>query len=198
MGTVTAMSTQGTQVARPLKILVPLIKDDLAKGKEAAEKAGMPYYQAAGEKMLEAKPQISGGFQDWVKRNFGITPRHAQNYMNLARATAGEQIGRAHPFNSLSEFMRHEGKEPYGKKSPHREWHKDVDHIADRARRDMERIREESLTRQQEREAEQKLALRLIDIGYKVLAKELHPDKGGSRDAMQRLTRVRDRLKQHA
>ena len=68
---------------------------------------------------------------------------------------------------------------------------------AERARREAERLREENLTRQEEREADRQLALRLIDIGYKVLAKELHPDKGGSRDAMQRLGRVRDRLKQH-
>ena len=54
------------------------------------------------------------------------------------------------------------------------------------------------LTRKQERDAEQKLALRLIDIGYKVLAQTLHPDKGGSRDAMARLNRVRDRLKECA
>jgi hypothetical protein len=31
------------------------------------------------------------------------------------------------------------------------------------------------------------LGLRLIDIGWKVLARELHPDKGGSREAMTRL-----------
>lgn len=39
------------------------------------------------------------------------------------------------------------------------------------------------------------LGLRLIDIGYKTLAKELHPDMGGSQDAMARLNRVRERLK---
>lgn len=50
----------------------------------------------------------------------------------------------------------------------------------------------------QEREAQRTLALRLIDIGYKVLAKELHPDAGGSKDAMARLHIVRDRLKSHA
>ena len=38
----------------------------------------------------------------------------------------------------------------------------------------------------------------VIDIGFKILVKELHPDKGGSSDAMSRLNRLRDRLKQHA
>jgi hypothetical protein len=48
------------------------------------------------------------------------------------------------------------------------------------------------------RASRRKLALRLIDIGFKILDKELHPDKGGSRNAMARLNRVRDRLKHHA
>lgn len=43
------------QVARPLHVLIPLIKEDLKQGDEAAKQAGMPFYRAAGEKMLEAK-----------------------------------------------------------------------------------------------------------------------------------------------
>jgi hypothetical protein len=43
-------------------------------------------------------------------------------------------------------------------------------------------------------EAQRALARRLIDIGYKALAKELHPDKGGSSEAMSRLGDVRRRL----
>ena len=39
------------------------------------------------------------------------------------------------------------------------------------------------------------LAIRVIDVGYKTLARELHPDKGGSDDTMARLNAVRDHLK---
>ena len=39
------------------------------------------------------------------------------------------------------------------------------------------------------------LAEKLIDIGYKGLAFELHPDKGGSAEAMARLNKVRQLLK---
>jgi hypothetical protein len=46
-----------------------------------------------------------------------------------------------------------------------------------------------------ELEARHRLALRMIEIGFTALAKELHPDKGGSEDAMARLSRVRNRLK---
>ena len=39
------------------------------------------------------------------------------------------------------------------------------------------------------------LARELIDIGYKALAKELHPDRGGSVESMAMLNRVRDRMR---
>jgi hypothetical protein len=67
-----------------------------------------------------------------------------------------------------------------------------------RASEAAERWDAEELSRQEERDAERKLALLVIDTGFKALASKLHPDKGGSRDAMARLNRVRDRLKQHA
>lgn len=195
-----AVMSSDKVLARPLNVLVPLIKEDLERGREASERAGMPYYQAAGEKMIEAKPQVSGGFEAWIKRNFGLGPTQARTYMSYARATIGKQNSTAvPPFTSLNDFKReYLGRHVPTSGAVRRDWQQPVDEIAERARREAERLREESLTRQQEREAECKLALRLIEIGFKVLAKELHPDSGGSRDAMQRLNRVRDRLRQHA
>lgn len=77
-----------------------------------------------------------------------------------------------------------------------REYTRAIDDIAQRARDEARRLAaEDNLTRMQERDAESKLGLRLISIGYRVLAKELHPDKGGSKEAMHRLGRVRDRLR---
>jgi hypothetical protein len=185
-------------VARPLKMLIPLIQEDLEQARQASERAGMPYYKAAGEKMLEAKPQLARGeFGPWLKRHFNIGYAHAERYMAFARATDDTQNPRVRGFSSFSDFMRKEGGDPgYGRVVRKRDWHEDVKGNIERARREAERIREADLTRQQEREAEKRLALRLIDIGYKVLAKELHPDKGGDREAMARLGRVRDRLKQ--
>jgi len=55
-----------------------------------------------------------------------------------------------------------------------------------------------SQERQKIRAAEQKLkqelARKIIQVGYRVLARELHPDLGGSKDAMTRLNEVRGRL----
>jgi hypothetical protein len=48
----------------------------------------------------------------------------------------------------------------------------------------------------EEREAQRKVAHRLIDIGYKALAREFHPDRPhGDADTMARLNRLRDKLK---
>jgi hypothetical protein len=57
--------------------------------------------------------------------------------------------------------------------------------------------RQAGLSWMEEHEAQHNLGRRLVDIGFKELASELHPDKvGGSHDAMARLNRVRDQLKQ--
>lgn len=186
-----ATRTEG-KVARPLNVLIPLIKEDL----KYAEEAGLPYKQAAGAKLREAKNQLSyGEWGSWLKRHFTLSQETARQYMNFAKATEGED-SRNLGFSSMNDFHRQTGSPAYRSVTSKQDWHEPVRANIDRARREAERIREENLTRQQERDAERQLALRLIDIGYKILAKELHPDKGGSRDAMQRLSRVRDRLKQ--
>lgn len=57
------------------------------------------------------------------------------------------------------------------------------------------RMREEAEEKEKERKLQCQLGLQLIDIGYKVLATRLHPDKGGSQEVMVRLIQVRDLLK---
>jgi hypothetical protein len=42
-----------------------------------------------------------------------------------------------------------------------------------------------------EREAQREMSRRMIDLGFKALAKELHPDLGGDHEAMARLNRAR-------
>jgi hypothetical protein len=54
---------------------------------------------------------------------------------------------------------------------------------------------QERQSRDDEVKLHRDLAEELIDIGYRALATRLHPDRGGSKDAMARLNRVRDELK---
>ncbi len=193
--------SESGRIARPLKVLVPLIQDDLKNGKEAAERAGMPYYQAAGEKLIEAKAQLKHGeFIPWVERNFGIKKNQSALYMSLAKHTQVEKLG-ATNFSSLSEFQRETGQKPadyntFASKKP--SWQEPVRQVIDRVDTESLNLKREELKRADERDVQRELALRLIDIGYKVLAQTLHPDKGGSREAMARLNAVRDRLKGNA
>jgi len=46
------------------------------------------------------------------------------------------------------------------------------------------------------RKADNELMMRLIARGYRSLAREYHPDTGGSHEAMLRLAEIRDQLKQ--
>jgi hypothetical protein len=99
-------------------------------------------------------------------------------------------------FSSLNEFHRQSGSSNYRSVTSKKDWHEPVKQIMSRV--DVETLRQGEMKRADERDAQHKLALQLIDIGYKALASKLHPDKGGSRDAMARLNQVRDRLKLHA
>jgi hypothetical protein len=189
--TTTAMTAeQGKEVARPLRVLVPLIRDDLSRANEA----GMPFYQAAGAKLLEAKSQLKHGeFKPWLQRNFDFSYSSAVQYMNFADR---DEKFRTLNFSSLNEFHRQSGSSNYRSVTSKKDWHEPVKQIMSRV--DVETLRQGEMKRADERDAQHKLALQLIDIGYKALASKLHPDKGGSRDAMARLNQVRDRLKLHA
>ncbi len=187
LGTTDATGTaEQKQIARPLHVLQPLIAKDLKAGREAAERAALPHYQAAGEKLIEAKAQLQHGhFQDWCKRNFKLKPRLAQYYMQLARANADDEKRNALRFSSLKDFIRQTSTPRYGPGPTPSE-----------SAQQHQRRMLETEERIAEREAERKLGFTLIDRGYKSLARELHPDKaGGSREAMTRLNRARDRLR---
>ena len=186
----TALAKQATrEVARPLKVLEKLIKEDI----EAGDKAGMDYWRSAGEKLNEARDghyeNDAAGFWKWAEKKFGKSQYSLRTWMALGALPASKV------FKSQRKFQIASGLSPTPNRI-HRDWARPVDDIADRARNEARRLAaEDALTHRQERDAEAKLGLRLIDIGYRVLAKELHPDKGGSREAMHRLGRVRDRLR---
>ena len=152
----------------------------------------MPYYAAAGAKMMEAKPQMPHGtFQSWVTRAFSITYRQARRYMQLAESKSDARV----TFGSLRASER-SARATAGTGKP--AWHEPVKEIVNRVDTPTLNVKREELKRADEREAQRLLGRQLIDIGYKVLARELHPDKGGSREAMTRLNAERDRLKLHA
>jgi Protein of unknown function (DUF3102) len=181
-----AKRDRGT-ISRPLKVLVPLIKLDLERG----DRAGMEYYADAGDKLIEAKDQVAHGYwAPWIKKNFALSDTTAKRYMRLARLRAEHvEIGRgtADLPRSLSEMdgdtkrvqERHHAESAY--KAVLRDLETDL-------------YTQEQQTRADEVKLHRDIALELIDVGFKALATRLHPDRGGSKEAMARLNRVRKEL----
>lgn len=176
-----AVRTTSKQISRPLKVLVPLIKHELVAGDEA----GLGHYRRAGEMLLEAREQLSGpSWTSWLSKNFELSRTTAFRYMKLAqrddRPVHGTPLYKALG-EQLSEAARRTGT---GRTI--RDFTSGVN---------VKRLADERQSRDEEVKLHRDLALKLIDLGYRALATRLHPDSGGSRDAMSRLNTVRNELK---
>lgn len=186
-----AILKQTRKITRPLKVLVPLIQHDL----EAGDRAGMQAYADAGDKLLEAKDQVSlGHWGSWLSKNFALASETARRYMRLARLR-GENADNGHGVTALPRSLR----EFDGATTRDRKRRK-----AERAYRSVLRAVEadtysqEEQTRDDEIRLHREIALQLIDVGFKALATRLHSDRGGSDEAMARLNRVRIDLNKFA
>lgn len=174
------------RVARPLPVLVPLIQSELTAG----NRAGVEHYRRAGEMLLEAREQVAPfKWGKWLTKNF-----------ELSRSTAGYYMRLAERIRQEPDLVDHHGGQPPSLRSLTRpetppanvHWRPVIDATK---KIDVEAFRETPQARTDEIDLHRELAAELIDIGYRALATRLHPDRGGSRDAMRRLNRVRDELK---
>ena len=187
MSTAVARHTS-SRIVRPLKTLIPLIKQDLERG----DRAGMQYYADAGDKLIEAKSQLGQGYWGtWLSKHFALGDRQARMYMRLARLRAenaekgsgGSDLPRSlSEMRGKTEWERRQRKSDQAFKSVLRDLETDLYAQEQQSRADEVRLHRE-------------MALELIDVGFKALATRLHPDRGGSKEAMARLNRVRDELK---
>jgi hypothetical protein len=177
MGLHAVASNERTSVARPLRVLVPLIKEEL----QAGDQAGLTHYRRAGEMLIEAKEQVDHGeWGGWLKRNFHLSGATAYRYMKLVEIPA--KIITRENFVSQREALKHVGADPGGKGT---RWYEPVKSVV--ARVNLEALAKDRQDREREQQMLQ-LGHQLIDIGYKVLSSKLHPDKGGSTEAMARLS----------
>ena len=170
-------------IARPLKVLVPLIRDEV----QAGDEAGLEHYRRAGELLIEAKEQVPhGSWSRWLNKNFELSQPTALRYMRLARLAESNYakfVGAERIESALGEQPRKERHAPWAK----------IRDVTDRV--NVTRLANERQALDDEIKLHRELALQLIDLGYRALATRLHPDRGGSRDAMTRLNTVRDELK---
>ena len=178
------------RVARPLKTLIPMIQSELQQGNSA----GQDHYRRAGEMLIEARDQLGrGAWGQWLTKNFDLSTRTAQLYMQWARGHETRTGGSHFPYRSLSEMRGKTERDREDRQSKQQQAFRRV--LRDVARDDFVQERQ---AHKQEIDLHRELAEELIDIGYRALATRLHPDRGGSKEAMTRLNRVRDELKEIA
>jgi hypothetical protein len=181
------------QVARPLKVLVPLIQEELIE----ANQAGMEHYIKAGRMLNEVKDSEQvpyGSWGRWLKDNFTLSQATANDYMRIARRSDEEGSSFIASYKTIDEAV---GREPrtiksVTKKNKLKSLFDGVDNV------NVTRLADERQKRDDEAQLHRELAVQLIDLGYRALATRLHPDRGGSKDAMMRLNTVRDVLKSEA
>lgn len=188
------------QVIRPLRVIEAELKPIFDEAEGAAEEARQPYYKKAAPLLLEAREghfmNETAKFYEWAQKKFGISRTTTTRWVLFGADDKSKS------FKHLDHFVhtpKSKGGLGYAPRATpvRREWAHPVDEIASQARKEAFRIsQEEALNRAQERDAMRKLSHRLIAIGYRVLSKELHPDKmHGNREAMARLNRVKDILR---
>ena len=183
-----------TRIARPLEVLIPLIKDKI--------KSGLEDYRAAGEMLLEAKSHLAPRqFQGWFdKQNFGWSVRSASRYMALAEIRASESndsgwLSKQAPRRlvEVPETLESTIGETRSPRIAEPSYHRPV--IRELKAVDTKALALEEQGKRKERELVRQLGMQLVKIGYRILAEKLHPDKsGGSTEAMSRLNKVREIL----
>jgi hypothetical protein len=173
MANLSVVRATKNQVARPLKVLVPLIQDELISGNEA----GMEHYIKAGMMLNEVKDsgQVAwGSWSRWLKDNFHLQRASANDYMRLARKAdeLGSNCMVGHTIDSAL------GREPRTIKSVTKKNRlKSLFDVVDKV--NVSRLADERRSREDEIKLHRELALKLIDAGYRAMATRLHPDQGG-------------------
>jgi hypothetical protein len=193
MPSAAAVIRKTQQIARPLKVLVPLIQEELIAGNEA----GMDHYIRAGRMLNEVRDsgQVSyGSWGRWLRDNFTLSHKTAGDYMRVARKADEPGSTLEGSFQSIDSALGRETRtiKSVTKKNKLKSLFDGVDRV------NVTRLSDERQSRDDEIKLHRDMALQLIDLGYRALATRLHPDAGGSRDAMSRLNTVRHELKEFA
>jgi hypothetical protein len=182
-------------VTRPLRTLVPLIKRDLYQI-DRFRKQSEPYRLSAGQKLHEASKSKElgkvGGWYGWLKKNFVLSSTTADRYIKFYKEHSGKgrkKPSRVEEAKSYTEFLdRHD---MHGRSSE-KKAKETIGSILGGIDADLyaQKIKD----RRKEIELREDLARKLVEAGFRLLAKELHPDKGGSSELMRRLQAVRKAL----
>lgn len=177
-------------MGQTLRALVPRIRTNLKKMEVIAERATTEIRRAIGRDLVAAKKLCIGSGVDWwnwLDNNFAMARITANRYMSLANDRSS--------VTSITEHLR--------KKSPNyalpRQSVTDIEEDM-AGKKILSGIStgifvERTLTVSKEKGLKKKMALELVDAGFRALSIKAHSDTGGSDEVMRRLTEVRTTLK---
>lgn len=195
-------TTSKNGVARPLKVLVPIIKSEIKLGFQA----GQRHWLTVGRLLNEARKHwehdnstVNGlTFHDWVHESFA----HPMSGEPLARTTVKDWMRGAREVGPAAAATRASVTAVTRKESPfHEDYKPELDWKAG-VRKVQQTVNVDALARElHDRKAEERemhaLAKKIITAGYRALAAVVHPDKpGGSAEAMKKLTKARNWLEE--
>lgn len=181
---------ESRKIARPLKTLIPMIQSELQQGNDA----GHEHYRRVGQMLIEAQDQVTpGGWTTWLTKNFDLSRSTAGVYMRWAREYDALGRGSTQPrYQSMNEMR---GGTERAREERQSKQHQNFRRVLRDVTRDQEVFTQERQRVDEEIQICRKLAIKMIDLGFHALAKTLHPDRGGEKEAMTRLNRIRDELK---
>ena len=168
------------RVGRPLKTLIPLIDEELVK----LDESGHTHYERIGALLAEAKPQIPNHrWPRWLSQHFQLSRDTARRYLLFyeRKKTGKIPAGETQLLRGIGETST-----PGPVNTAVKELRKKMAKVLD-----ISGLLEERHAVDHEILIRRKLAIELITMGYRALATRLHPDRGGSKDAMVRLGEIR-------
>jgi hypothetical protein len=182
-------------LGHPLSEIPPLIKTRLKRiesEREQFDQITLEDKREIGELLLEARDQLAHGqWSPWLKKNFQWSQSTATRYMQLGEIRRPTNLKNT----TFADIIREHVNPNYDKRTRgvEPEWKEWVKAQVKQAKRiDVET----ATSRREHEEIIGRMCNRIVNIGYKVLAVELHPDKqGGSDEKMKCLNEARETLR---
>lgn len=182
-------------LARPLKVLTPLLDELIKEYHEAVENVALETRRAAGAILNEAKVHHRT-VRDWdtYVRRRGLSPSTADRWMALDTVASQRSPGPGRQLFKKGETLEGVTGESRTPRIAEPIYYQPVQKVLNSV--NTEALAGEVESVRKERELVRDLGMQLIKIGFRVLAAKLHPDKGGSSEAMARLNKVKSILEE--
>jgi hypothetical protein len=182
------------ELAQSLQSIATRVKRNLGKMQEIIKSETYNLRIEIGRDLISAQDLCKKGkiaFKGWLADNFDMCETEAYNAIRIAKTATPDR-----KFSSVTEHLRHHNPNYARPRQPVSD---DGDDVAD-TRKILGGISDDiffdrAKDASKELHLKKKMAIELVDAGFRALSIKAHSDTGGSDDAMRRLSEVRKALK---